>query len=72
MPLDVGTEAKAVHGQWRYHLDGGLADRAAYPFDFHFGLATLHIQQLEQLRVLVRLDFPVMQTAACRDRLAVQ
>ncbi|EJT85505.1 hypothetical protein PPS11_08180 [Pseudomonas putida S11] len=43
-----------------------------HPLDLHLGPAALHIQQLEQLGVLVRLDFPVMQTATRRDRLAVQ
>ncbi|MNV70637.1 hypothetical protein D3C71_1636150 [compost metagenome] len=72
MPLDIGAEAKAVHGHRRHHLDRRFADGAAHPLDLHLGPAALHIQQLEQLGMLVRLDFPVVQTATRRDRLAVQ
>ncbi|MNC74407.1 hypothetical protein D3C75_1257590 [compost metagenome] len=32
----------------------------------------MHIQQLKQFGVLVRFDFPVVQAAAGRDRLAMQ
>ncbi|MCY1455136.1 hypothetical protein D9M71_722480 [compost metagenome] len=70
--LDIGAEAKAMHGHRWHDLDRRFADGTAHALDLHLGLATLYIQQLEQLGMLVRLDLPVMQAAACRDRLAVQ
>ena len=38
----------------------------------NLGLAALYVKELEQFGMLMRLDFPVVQTATCRDGLAVQ
>ncbi|MNI96359.1 hypothetical protein D3C73_1547860 [compost metagenome] len=67
MPLDIGTEAKTVHGQRWHHLDCRFANGTAHALDLYLSLATLHIQQLKQFGVLVRFDFPVVQAAAGRD-----
>ncbi|MCY1233087.1 hypothetical protein D9M72_456080 [compost metagenome] len=72
VPLDALGELETVNAEWRGDLDRGFEDVAAPSFHFHHRLAALHIEQLEQVGVAVRLDFPVVQAAAFRNGFAVQ
>ncbi|MCY1418368.1 hypothetical protein D9M71_339260 [compost metagenome] len=70
--LDTFRKLETMHGQRRDHLYRRFQHVVALALDLDHRLAALHIEQLEQVGVTVRLDLPMVQAAAFRDGLAMQ
>ncbi|MCY1448341.1 hypothetical protein D9M71_650010 [compost metagenome] len=61
-----------MHTQGRHHLNRRLIQAPHLTFHLDLGLPFIKEQQLAQVGMPMGFDFPVMQAAARRDRLAVQ
>jgi len=68
----MSSEKRTVDAHHRHHLQGAGAELVRLAFDQHLRPARLHVQELDQVRVAVGLDLPVVQAAPGGDRLAVQ
>ena len=70
--VDILGEAEAVANAGRHGDDGRWADRVNDALKDCVSGPAFNVQYLKETLVPVRLDFPVMQAAARRNRFAMQ